>query len=279
MKNFFVSSLAFADTTPENMVRLAIQRNIAIEFSSGIPYRAGMAQFYLDAPVEKRIHNYFPAPEVPFVLNLASTNETIRKQSVNHCLYCLELAQQAGLPYYSAHAGFCIDPRAEDLGKQLQTDVYFDRDKHWRLFKRSVREILETARQLNIGFLIENNVIASFNMPSEDRNPLLCCTSEEMLKLIEEIANPDLGLLLDTAHLKVSALTLGLNAELETEMLRQHIRCIHHSDNDGMADTNESLQEGYWFKKFMPWFTNIDHVLEVKKIPVDHILKQKEILQ
>src|SRR5665811_1545119 len=96
--------------------------------SSGMPYRADMEEIFLNAPIKKFAHNYFPAPEIPFVLNLASSNEKIRNQSLTHCLKGLELSKLAGAHFFSAHAGFCVDPHPDELGRKLALTNPFDRE-------------------------------------------------------------------------------------------------------------------------------------------------------
>ena len=51
----------------------------------------------------------------------------------------------------------------------------------------------------------------------------------------------DFNLLLDVAHLKVSAKTLGLNLEDEFENMIDLSNYIHVSDNDGFHDLNNQL--------------------------------------
>jgi len=84
--SIYISSLAFTGLTPEEIINTARNHNFSLEFSSGMPYRPDMEQLYLEADIKKIPHNYFPAPNIPFVLNLASKEISIRDQSVNHCI-------------------------------------------------------------------------------------------------------------------------------------------------------------------------------------------------
>ena len=221
--DIYVSSLAFIGKTPEKIVEIAKENNFNLEFSSGMPYRADMEEFYLNATVERMLHNYFPAPEVPFVLNLASADKRIRTISIQHCKNGLLLSQKSGAAFFAAHAGFCIDPKPSELGQKIEYNAAFDKQDHWELFFDSLSQILVYAEQLGVDFLIENNVIAEFNL-SGGRNPLLCCDSNEMQYLFEYVKSDRLGLLLDAAHLKVSAATLGLNLNIELDHLKKYIK-------------------------------------------------------
>ena len=274
-----VSTLAFMGMQTEDIVRLAQKNNWALEFSSGMPYREDMETFFLQAAIQRYAHNYFPAPKVPFVLNLASANETIRKTSVAHCIQGLQLSKAVGAPFFSAHAGFCLDPSPDDLGRKLVLNSPFNRNKHWELFTQSLQLVLDQAERLNIGFLIENNVLAAVNIHPDGSNPLFCCDAAEMLDMLKEIKHPKLGLLIDTAHLKVSAHTLGFNQEEALKQLSEQIVCLHHSDNDGNFDTNDKLTTDYWFLPFLNDFQKCTHVLEVKKLSENEIIQQIKLLQ
>ncbi len=69
----------------------------------------------LDQPADYLIHNYFPPPITPFVLNLASGNETLRNQSIKFVAETISLSAKLGAPFYSIHAGFISDPRSFEL--------------------------------------------------------------------------------------------------------------------------------------------------------------------
>ena len=134
------------------------------------------------------------------------------------------------------------------------------------------------AEKLAIDFLFENNVIAGFNMVG-DINPLLCCEHKEISAIFSQVNNPRLGLLLDTAHLKVSCRTLGIDKDNEIVQLQPYIKAIHHSDNDGLKDTNEILSNDYWFLPHLKAFCDLPQVVEVKNIDLTMIKLQQNILK
>lgn len=276
--DLYISSLAFTNKFGvEEIIKIAEQNSWALEFSSGLEYREDAEKLYINAPIKKMPHNYFPAPETPFVLNLASVNSAIRNQSIEHCKKGLLLANQSGSPFFAAHAGFCIDPKPSELGKKIDIQNALNKSQNWDLFFASLKEILITAENLEVDFLIENNVISSFNIVN-DENPLLCCDSVDIIQLFSKIKHQRFGLLLDTAHLKVSCKTLQLNLYDELSKIHSFIRGLHHSDNDGLIDSNNLLGENYWFLPFMKEFKNISHVLEVRNISIEEIKAQIALL-
>lgn len=273
----YISTLALRRHSPEYMIELAKQNGWALEFSSGMNYRADMELLYNQAEIKRMPHNYFPAPKKPFVLNLASINDDIRAKSIQHCLKGLEISQFSKSPFFAAHAGFCIDPAPEQLGSKIEISSNFDREKHKNYFIDSVKQIVSKAEELNIDFLIENNVVAEFNYKNE-LNPFLCCEGSEIQWLFEEINHNNFGILLDTAHLKVSCQTLNLIIEEEFQIIKNCIRGVHHSDNDGKKDDNCPLTTEYWFFPFMEKYLNIPHVLEVKDLSAFEINQQIKYL-
>ncbi len=267
--------MAFYGMNPLTMISRAKAENFSLEFSSALPYREDLESLFNEYPHPKLVHNYFPAPAIPFVLNLASGNPLVRTQSIEHVLKGLRWSKKANAPFYCAHAGFCIDPKPEDLGQKLQqSTAKIDRKKHWNLFLDSIHAILPLADALGIDFYIENNVTAKMNLNIHGKSPLLCSDPIEIKQLIKEVNHPRLGILLDTAHLKVSANALNFSAEKAVKIIAPYVRALHHSDNEGELDNNQPIESDYWFGQFMPLFSNIPHVLEVKKQSIAAIKKQ-----
>jgi sugar phosphate isomerase/epimerase len=267
--------MAFYGTDPLTMVTQSKAEKFALEFSSALPYQEDMELLFNEYPYAKLAHNYFPAPAIPFVLNLASGDPLVRTQSIEHVLKGLRWSKKANASFYCAHAGFCIDPKPEELGQKLQQSTEsINREKHWNLFLDSIHTILPLADALGIDFYIENNVTAKMNLNVHGESPLLCSDPVEIEQLIKTVNHPRLGILLDTAHLKVSANALHFSAEEAVKTVASYVRAIHHSDNEGELDNNQPIQSDYWFGQFMPLFSNIPHVLEVKKQSITEIKNQ-----
>lgn len=273
-----ISTLAFHKKRREEIVDMAKENDWTIEFSSSFPYQEDMSDFFTAINIKRLAHNYFPAPKEPFVINLASTDKEIRQRSIAHCIQGLRLSKKCGAPCFSAHAGFCIDPDPYQLGKQLEVNVAINRDLNWKLFLDSVKVILLEAELLGLSFLIENNVTAKFNLREDGQEVLFCSRPDEMIKLVKEIDSDKFGLLLDTAHLKVSSKVLDFGLNEAVEKVKTFVKYVHHSDNDGDSDTNESIATNYWFLPWMKEFGQCIHVLEVKNIDTDEIKNQLNLL-
>ena len=70
-----------------------------------------------------------------------------------------------------------------------------------------------------------------------------CDQIDEMMALMSE----DVGLLLDVAHLNVSAQTLGFDREKALRSLSSYAKGYHLGDNDGVTDSNLAVTEDSWF--------------------------------
>jgi len=276
--NIYISTLAFLGKEVNEIIEICKENNYNLEFSSGMPFNKRMSEIYLKSSIRRQPHNYFPDPKIPFVLNLASENDIIRNKSIDHCKKGLELAKHSNSPFYAAHAGFCLDPNPNELGQKIEIKSKFNKNKHKILFINSVLDILQTAESLNIEFLIENNVIAPFNYDGAN-NPLLCCDFNDLSWLFNKIKHEKFGLLLDTAHLKVSCKTLKLNLLDEFKKISPFIKAFHHSDNDGTIDNNLKLTNEYWFLNYFKDYQNYIHVLEVKSLNISEIENQIQFIK
>jgi sugar phosphate isomerase/epimerase len=187
-----------------------------------------------------RCHNYFPPPKTHFVLNLASLDDSVFNASVEHCERALDFSKQIGAKTYGVHAGFLIDIRLDELGKAIESRELFDRSRATLRFLDTVKSLAEYAQKLNINLFIENNVINQRTLCRfGNQNPLLASCAEDIFELQRQFP---FELLLDLAHLKVSANSLGLDFKEECNKLIQRSNYLHLSDNDGLEDSNQSLR-------------------------------------
>ena len=184
-----------------------------------------------------RCHNYFPPPKKPFVLNLASLNDETFQMSFNHLQKVVALSNRLGADKFAFHAGFFIDIKLNEIGKKLSRDKLFDQNEAVENFCSAYRKIKERAGDVSL--FIENNVFSRTNAETySNENPFMMTNFSDYQSLREKI---DFNLLLDVAHLKVSAKTLGLNWKSEFENMISESNYIHISDNDGFHDLNNQL--------------------------------------
>lgn len=210
-------------------------------------------------------HNYFPPPKEHFVLNLASLIDPVFEKSLRLCKQALTLSKMLGSRRYGVHAGFLLDVRIDELGKAIRNDAFFDRDRALERFCGAVREL--QSFEPGVELYIENNVLSELNLRTfGGKNPLLLATKDDVFELRKEL---EFKLLLDVAHLKVSARSLGLSFEEELEALFYSTDYLHLSDNDGTADQNRPIEEGsdLWRRLSAADWTGKTATLEVYDAP------------
>ncbi len=212
-----------------------------IELSGGTEYYENFERDLIELKGEYnlnyRCHNYFPPPKKPFVLNLASLNDETFQMSFDHLKKVVALSNRLGADKFAFHAGFFIDIKLSEIGKKLSKDNLFNEEESIKRFCNAYKVIKKQAK--NVSLFIENNVFSKTNAETYDgENPFMMTSFNEYTLLKEKI---DFNLLLDVAHLKVSAKTLRLNWEEEFENMMSVSSYIHVSDNDGFHDLNNQL--------------------------------------
>lgn len=214
----------------------------AIELSGGTkPY----SEMLLDLKnvkqefgVDLMLHNYFPPPTVDFVLNLASANNTIHQQSIEHCKRAIEMSIALETGKFGFHAGFFIDIKVSEIGKKLSPSNITDKNEAYDRFCNS-HEILNNFAGNDLKLYVENNVFSKSNHESfAGENPLMLTDLNTYKELKSRI---NFNLLLDVAHLKVSNKTLNKDFNSELNYLFEQSDYIHVSDNDGLHDTNNAF--------------------------------------
>jgi sugar phosphate isomerase/epimerase len=244
----FVSTGGVRDkSAAQTALDLSRQGIPAVELSGG----AYSANFEVDLLNLRRelvlqVHNYFPPPEQSFVFNLASSEPALLDRSLRHVRSAMRLALILGRGVYSFHAGFRINPKVSELGRPLELQALRDRGSALEQFGESVLRLAEEARRDGVTLLVENNVLSAANMAKFGEDPLLLTHPDEICAFMPEMP-ANVGLLLDVAHLKVSARTLGFDPVAAHSQVKRWIRGYHLSDNDGTEDSNQPLSPDSWF--------------------------------
>ncbi len=189
--------------------------------------------------INLQIHNYFPVPKVPFVLNLASENGDILKESFEHCKRAIILASKLKNRRYSVHAGFCCDPKVRDLGRTFNIKKNVERNKHLDLFIKTLTNLKKYSDDLGVDLYIENNNTIKENVLNQ-KSTLLCADMKEM-KLVKEYIG--VKVLIDIGHLIVSANSLELDEKKELVLSSKIANAYHLSTNNRLRDQNNPISK------------------------------------
>ncbi|RJP22605.1 MAG: sugar phosphate isomerase/epimerase [Candidatus Omnitrophota bacterium] len=239
-----LSSLSFREaiqTLLENNIR-HIELGWVKQFDPG--YLHDLKILHRDCNLQLLIHNYFPPVDPPFVLNLASSNAEILARSLALCREAIRLSHVFSSPFYSVHAGFCVDAKPNDLDHNLTFLPRFPMEEGEKRFVEFIQFLCDYAKPYVIDILIENHVLTSWNVIDGENKILLGITAEDMIRLLTKINRENIGILLDVGHLRVSAHTLGFSAADFIQQVSSRIKAVHLHDNDGIQDVH-APNDGY----------------------------------
>jgi sugar phosphate isomerase/epimerase len=274
----YISTGNYKNHKPEQLLPYFNKNKIKnIELSGG-EYQSNIFNFLKinSNRFNLQIHNYFPPPKKPIVINLASNNREVIKDSITLIKNSIDLAKIVGSKYYSFHAGFLVDLTPKDLGKSKKKLKKISKKIGLSNFLKNVKKISEYAKKKKIEILIENNVIGSSNFKIFKGNPFLM-TDLLDIKYIMKNTPKNVNLLLDLGHLKVSANTLGFDKFKTHEESKEWIKAYHISENNGKEDTNSPIKSSSWFKNKLKKVNS--YTLEVYTKDLKIIKKQVTILK
>ena len=241
----YISSSCIRATKIEDAVKTLVDEGFTnIELSGGTHYDENaltkLIQLKNKYNINFLLHNYFPTPQIPFVLNLASLEPEIAAYSLEHVKKAIDWSVALEARKYAFHAGFLLNIPLNQIGKEIEKVQLFDLQKATEQFEKNLDSIAEYNNQ-RIKLYIENNVLSNANYNSFNQVDAFFFTSSNNLSSFK--SPNELNILLDAAHLKVSCNSLSLNFEEEFKKLYSQTDYIHISDNNGKNDTNKGLRE------------------------------------
>jgi sugar phosphate isomerase/epimerase len=183
------------------------------------------------------VHNYFPPPKQNFVLNLASLDDIIYEESIQHLFQSIRLCRKIGSSQFGFHAGFFVDLDTNEIGKVIQKKHIENRELSIQRFCEAFKKLQDESRGIDL--YLENHIYSYSNFRVfGDQAPFMLLTYKDYIELRQRI---NFKLLLDLAHLKVSVNTLELNHDDEFEKMMNASDYLHISENNGKQDQNMAL--------------------------------------
>ncbi len=275
-RDVFVSTTSFQTHDLADIFRLCETHDIgAVELSVAKAWTLEMVR--REKNVRRLlVHNYFPPPENPFLLNLASQDADNLRRSLDHCRAAIDLSAELGGAIYAAHGGFGMDLGTTLLGnpeaqKALSEDAFTPYERIYATLVESTQALCAYGRERGVRFLIENNVLSPLN-GVHGRRLIPMAHPEELLRLVRDVGDPDFGLLIDVGHANVSSNALQFDRNDFFATLSPHIAALHLSDNDGVRDQNCAFDKSAWFVPYLKDFSDAVLTLELNKLAPAQIL-------
>ena len=271
--NIYCSTGGFEDKpfyeVANSFLKLGIKQ---VELSSG-SLVAGVPEklISLSREIDLMLHNYFPPPKNPFVLNLASKDVQICERTMEFFKYAIQLSASIGAKYYGVHAGFLTDISVSEIGKTINAKSILGRDEGMEIFISNITILDKFAANHGVVLLVENNVLSKKNFINNTTNPLLL-TSPEEINLFFQSVSKGVRLLLDFGHLKVSAKTLGFDLISAVSDIQKWVGGYHMSENHGELDDHLNFDSSAWFLSHLD--ATVDFAtLEIKNSSPEEILE------
>jgi sugar phosphate isomerase/epimerase len=279
----YVSTSAFRERDLAAILGLCAATGIdALELSAVSGYDRELLRSP-DRPAHLLVHNYFPPPTSPFVLNLASQDSATLARSRAHCRAAIDLSAELSGSVYAAHAGFSADVGPRLLGRPhlqaaLPLAAFAPYELVYQTLVESARELTRYGRERGVTFLLENHVLpASAGEAGRRLFPMV--EAEELLRLASDVGEHGFGLLVDVGHLSVSAATLGFDREIFLDVIAEHVRALHLSSNDGRVDQHLPFDADAWFLPRLRDFPEATVTIEVEGAHPGDLITMRELVR
>ncbi len=221
-------------------------------------------------------HHYFPPPEDPLIINLASQDKATLKRSREQLKKSIDFCASLGIDLFSVHAGFRTDPNEILVFQGKKAAPY---ERALATFIESVEEINSYAEERKVRIAVENNVLAEYNMVDKQNPYLLLCQAEEFEAFFAGITSRNVGVLLDLGHLNVTANSMGFDRYDFIKRVKDRVFALHVHENNGLVDEHKEINETGWCLDITRDFTDFPVVIESVKQSVEQIVSQVALLE
>lgn len=243
----YLSTGGFKERSGYDTLKTFIKNKISfVELSAGRYSKDQVKKIEKIKNIKKLMHNYYPPPKEPFVINIASSNEKILDKSMKHVKKSIDISNSIGAKDYSFHPGFVTDISPKEIGIITKTTNFNDRNVCIQRVLKNLFTLSRYAKKKGVRLLVENNVMKKSSYDFLGKDTTIMSRPEEINFIMERVPK-NIKLLMDVAHLKVSSNVLGFNKVAAFKSVKKWIRAYHLSDNDGMHDSNDLFNEKSWF--------------------------------
>mgnify|MGYP001164630620 CR=1 FL=1 len=280
--NYFISTTfhGINNTNFEETVDLVASLNCdGIELGSTHCYSDNFERIITDKLHNKRIitHNFFPpSKNRSLVVNLASIDNDIRQESINHALQCIEFASQIGAEMYTIHPGFLTEVKTS-LTNINNYDFTFKQEKvrYEDAFTRlcsSLDILYDFAKYHNITLAIESE--GSLTSPEV----LLMERFDEFDELFSKNSNK-IMINLNLAHSYFAAKYHNYNLEDFIIKYKDRISAVEISHNNGYSDQHLSLVADSYIFNYLKYLPDVPHILEFRNTHITQLEHSLNLLQ
>jgi sugar phosphate isomerase/epimerase len=248
-----------------------------IELGSTHVPEPGVAEALLEVGADYVVHNYFPPPDEPFVVNLASADEGLRRRSLDHARQSLVFAGRIGAGVYTVHPGFLGDPIGPGRSDGGTYDFQFDpqrpsADLRHSAFRRCVDAIAALSRiaqEEGVRLAVESEGSAT----KWDR--LLLQTPDEFEEFASAIPQAAAGINVNVGHLNLASKVFSFEPLTFLDQVAPRVVAFELSHNDGTRDQHLPPRPGHWYESILTdsRFAEIPMIIECRATPIEEVLE------
>ncbi len=220
-------------------------------------------------------------PKKKIILNLASQNLKIRKESIKRIKNSILFSKKISAKLYTFHPGFLTDPEGSNISKKNYDFLWNNKklinsnyEKSWKKMVQSLKEIVRFAKFHKVKIAIETEGSVSA------RNHLLMQKPEEFKKLFKLFKKIDLGVNLNIGHLNLASKAFKFDKFKFIKSIKPYIVGMEISHNYGKKDDHLPIKKKSWYWKIIQdqQFAKIPKILEFRNTNINKIKKLYEML-
>lgn len=218
------------------------------------------------------IHNFFPpSKDEKFVLNIASLDVSIRKDSLDMIISNIDFCKDIGAQLYTIHPGFLSQPvpktdfKKNNYDFDFNTNYVADRSEAFDNMLKSLRKISNYAKKKQINIAIETEG------SNQKKNYLIMQEPKEYKNLFKEIPE-NLFINFNLPHTYFASNCFKFSINDFIKFLNKRIIAIEISDNDGFNDQHRPLSVRSKYLPFLNLFKkNLPIILEFRNAKLSDI--------
>jgi sugar phosphate isomerase/epimerase len=280
--NLYVSTTFFQDGTDLGEALEICKNNAitAVELGSNHSFDQHPLKTVQNYSFSYLVHNYFPIPADPFVLNIASLDESIREKSVRHIYKAIDFCVDAGAHLYTFHPGFMTDPKGSNQTQQNYDFQWDDKAKKeyplaFDHMLRNIEKCVEYSRKKGIKIAIETE--GSFHK----KDHLLMQRPDEYEKIFKHYGLTDIGVNLNIGHLRLAMEAFKFSWQDFIEVTGDRLVAMELSHNNGIHDQHLPLQSDGWYWDILvdKRFASAYKILEFRNATISEVKQNIELFK
>lgn len=170
------------------------------------------------------VHNYYPPPKEPLIVNIASRNDSIRRQSISHIMNSIGLCKQIGAQLYTFHPGFLTDPQGANIDDSNYDFRFCDQDLDGALYDESFTRMCNALEELvGYGKTLGIRVALETEGSVAKSRHLLMQHPKEYERLFQMFGAEDLGINLNIGHLRLAANAFDFSVNSLVDLVADHV--------------------------------------------------------